>query len=256
MRGQEPSIPPSIMNGLQSCGFGDVIMQGMPYAQGIMATLSGQVRNDGDIITQDIQQAMENTGMTIDELTRFLFTLEDNITGLVAANPSISQPMEDLLRGLYFTMFIEYLKTFAVTGKYCPPEAINQVFQRMGADPVTCINIRMLGKNMYAMSAKNPPGISQPQLSPWLFIYNDAGNARLFLSKEEMTQYDKKYGKGLKKMLSKAFSKENLPMTAIGIASIVGIAIAIGIFAKKKKNRMDDEEKDIISEIEDGGDDR
>jgi hypothetical protein len=246
-------IPSNIMTPLEVSGLASVVLEGIPYANGVMTVLMGKAENDGNIITQNMEMAMKNTGLTIDDLTRYLFSLEDNLRGLAGANPAITEPVRDFYRTVYFAMFMEYLKIFSIDNKYYPPQYIMQIARRMNVTDdmfANAVNVKAFNDNMYALSLKNPGNITQPQISPWIFVYNDDGNTHLFLTEDEMAQYDKKYGKGLSRSLRKLFDRDHIKTTGVAIAAMLGIGIVGTIFIKKHRDRKREEEKETISQIE------
>ena len=248
---QESLIPHNLLAPLQAIQYDITIVEGMPYANGIIMLLLGQTTNEGNIITQELQMALSNTSMTVDDMTRFMLNLEDNLKGLMASNPAISEQTIDNFRVLYYTFFIEYLKLYSMNDKFYSLNDIKQSLQSHSVNPELIqnfVNTQEFSPKMYAMSVKNPAGITQPQLCPWVFVYNDSGKTRMFMDKEEMLQYDKKYGH--KSFLEKAFKKEHWQVTAIGAGILAAVSIAIGVFAKKKHTKNVEAEKSVIAQIE------
>lgn len=247
-------IPNNLVPALQASGYDITVQESFPYSQGVISVLMGDVQNDGNIITQDIQMAMANTGLAYDDLARYLMKLDDNIRAVTVADPSIAQNVQDFHRCLYFTFFIEYLKLFAMADRYVPPDDIYGIAQSKGVPPDllnTFLNIQVFNKNMYALSVKNPPGI-QGQISPWIYVYNDGGKTKLFLSKDEMDQFNKKFGK----LDMIGTLKKNAHMTGIGILLSIAIVVVIGIVVKKKKDKIRKMEEDVLRQMESeaGGD--
>ena len=248
---QQSPIPHNLLAPLQAIRYDVTIVEGMPYANGIIMLLLGQTTNDGNIITQELQMALSNTGLTVDDMTRFMLNMEDNLKALKASNPAIAEQTIDNFRVLYYTFFIEYLKLYSMTDKFYSLQDIKQSLQNHDVNPALMenfVNTQEFSPKMYAFSVKNPAGIQQPQLCPWVFVYNDGGKTRIFMTKEDMVQYDTKFGH--KNFLDKAFKKENWYITGIGLGLLVAVGIAISIFAKKKHNKKVDEEKSVIAQIE------
>jgi len=247
---QRPQLPQALMSALQSTGFAELIISSMPYSNGVIAVITGEVPNDGTVITQELSQGMENTGTTIDTLNRFLLSLDDNLVALHTANPHIDPYHYDMYELVYFTAFLEYLKSFAVNNDYQPPDYISQKLQALGIDPGTFLSLQPISKNMYGMTLLNPPGVPNPHLCPWVFVYNENGKTHIFLDRDEMLQYDKQHGKGILKTVKKAFDRENILYTGIATVSVIGIAIGTGIFIKKRKDKKKEELQKMRNEIE------
>lgn len=246
---QAPPIPPNLAVALQTSGLESVIIQNMPYAGGVAGVLEGIMQDDGTIITTELQNAMSNTGLDLDSLKSFLRMLNDNLTMSVTSNPAIKH-LAPFYMSLYFTFFLEYLKHFAMSPKFIrPDEFLATIKQKMPIETfMQAASMMIYNKNSYAISAKNPPGIANP-ISPWVYVYNDAGKTRLFLSKDEMEQYEKKYGKSLKNMLGKFLDRDNFQYTAIVAVSVIALMVAVGIFLKKKRDKNKEEEESVISEL-------
>lgn len=248
----ELDIPPNILMPLRASGLEMSVIDNIPYSNGIIMILLGKAENDGNVITQNLEMAMKNTGFTIDDITRYLFSMEDNLRAVMGANPAITEPIKDFYRTVYFTLFIEYLKSFSFSDKYRSPNELLALAASRGVNREMfeqAVNMKIFNNNMYALSLKNPPNV-QPQISPWIFVYNNGGSARLFLTEDEMVQYDKKFGKGFTKSLKKMFDKDHIHLTGVALLSIAGIGVAAGIFLKKRSDKSKEKEKEVLSQLE------
>lgn len=240
------------MPALQASGYDQLVEQNMPYADGVIGVLLGNVQNDGNIITQDLNTAMTNVGFVTDDLTRFLVRLDDNIKAASVADPSVDQTSQAFFRALYFTYFLEYLRLYSVTDKFVPPEGIYQLAQSKGVAKDALdkfLNLQVVSKNMYSISVKDPAGV-RFQLCPWLYVYNNGGKVRLFLTKEEMEQYDRKFGK----MNLPALLRKNLHIAGIGVLAMIAIGIGVIILGKRKSNKKKKLEEEVMAELAAGDD--
>ena len=241
----------SLESVLQSSGFDQTIAQDMPYTNGVIAVLSGQVQNDGNIITQDLQSGMSNLGMTTDDLTRFLFRLDDNLKSAGVAEPAFNQSAQEYYRTFYFTLFLEYVKLFSNQNKFATPADITAIAGQHGVpadelDGFLTIQAPDSKKadRMYSMSVKNPEGI-RSQLCPWLYVYNDATQTRVFLTTDEMVQYDRKFGK--KSLVD--ILKKNIHITGIVAIALVAITVAGVIIVKRHRKKKKEEEEATLSQL-------
>lgn len=240
----------------------------MSYANGVMMVITGNTQDatgDGTrVITQDLQSGMDSLGITTGDLAQFLITMDDNLKALsMSAQGQIPMEATHLWRLFYFTMFVEYIKFHAINNKYRTPEQIMVNLQgrlKLRTPEITpeqtaqlvgqLISFQVFDRGMYGLTIQNPAGVEAVHICPWVFVYNDKGSNRLFMSKQDMLDYNEKFGSGVNKFMKDMFSKKNLPFTLILGGGIAGIAIVSGVLLKKRHTKKVEEEKKILNEIE------
>ena len=240
-------IPPSVLQVLQAAGLTDTVVAMVPYSNGLIAVIMGATKDDpnASVITLDLQQAMQNTGLTLDDLTKYVLLIDDALKGAATANPQI-KPLAPQYRALYFTFFLLYLKSFAQSNKYCSPQCLAGLTQGIGPAFANAVDARTINRNMYGLSVKAPTGVAT-QISPWVFVYNDKGKTRLFLNQQDMVDYDEKFGGGI---LKKMFQRKNWPILGIAAASVAALSIGGGILASKVHKKRADKEAAELQELE------
>lgn len=240
----------------------------LSYANGVMMVITGNTQDgtgDGtQIITQDLQSGMDSLGITTGDLAQFLITLDDNLKALsMSSQGQIGGEVTNLWRLFYFTLFLEYIRFHAINNKYRTPQQVmenlhgrlklrqaditpEQTAQTVGQ----LVSFQVFDRSMYALTVLNPAGVEGVHICPWVFIYNDQGSNRMFLSKQDMLDYDDKYGKGVERFVKGMFSKKNLPFTLILGGGVAGLAVVSGVLLKKRHTKKVDEQKKILAEIE------
>jgi len=256
-------IPDNIGKALQALGYSDVDGK-IAYSGGVIKVLQGQFDDKhNDVITQDLQLGMENLGVTLDDLARFLFQLDDNLKVMSTVKQQLPVGAMDFWRQMYMGFLLEYIRFFAFKNAYVGPDElrqilkqrINSVYPSLTPEQVNglidgFLTVRVMGNGQYAMAVRNPEGLVEPAICPSVFIYNDHGKTRLFMTPDAIQNYVASNEVKVMEKFKTLFSLDNLPYTAGGIACIA--ALGVGGFLlhrrnqKKKKEQIEAIEADIV----------